>query len=76
MEMTSALKMICVEYKRAASNHKPFNSDHEAYAVLLEETDELKAEIWKKRTERDREKMKKEAAQVGAMALRYLIELC
>ena len=52
---------------------KNFNSYHEAYAVILEEVDELWDEIKKK--EVDKDKMRKEAIQVGAMISRLLVEL-
>jgi cell division GTPase FtsZ len=40
---------LTAELVRAMSEHRPMNSAHEGLAVLLEEVDELKAEIWKKR---------------------------
>jgi len=64
------------ELKRATGLHGKFNSAHEGYAVILEELDELKEEVWKKRQNRDRAKMRAEAVQVAAMALRFALEIC
>ncbi len=69
---------IVSEAQEAASNFPPFNSAHEGFAVLLEEVDELKAEVWKnpnRNPDRDA-KMRKEAIQVAAMALRFLTDVC
>ncbi len=41
------LEQIASEVLRAQAKHKPLNSAHEAYAVILEELDEFKAEVWK-----------------------------
>lgn len=66
------------ECERARKVHpKPFNSAHEGYAVLREEVDELWDEVKKGGTEpRSRERMRKEALQVAAMALRFVLEVC
>lgn len=53
--------------------HPPMHSPHEAYAVLLEEVDELWFDI--KRNEGLQPHAMIEAKQVGAMALRYIIDL-
>lgn len=53
----------------------PTNSvSHEAYAVLLEEMDELWGEVKAKRI--DRAKARKEAIHVAAMALRFVRNVC
>lgn len=52
----------------------PFNSAHEGYAVLLEEVDELWAEV--KRNPCDGARMREEAIQVAAMALAFIAECC
>ncbi len=64
------------EILRAKAKHGPqnFNSFHEGYAVLLEEVDEVKLEVWK--SKHDKELIKKEAIQVAAMAVRIVDELC
>ena len=50
-----------------------FASPHEGYAVLLEELDELWDEIKKKRP--DKERMREEAIQVGAMAIKFIASI-
>jgi hypothetical protein len=70
------LLRIVQEYREATWLHGSFNSAHEGYAVILEELDELKAEVWKKRADRDIKLMRKEAIQVGAMALRFIMDVC
>ena len=62
------------ELNRAMKQHGPMRSPHEGWAVLYEEVDELWDEVRAK--EHDLEKMKKEARQAAAMALRFMIEVC
>ena len=59
----------------AVAMHKPFNSHHEAYAVILEELDEYWEEVRKKRSRRDNIKMRGELRQIAAMAIRAPVEL-
>lgn len=61
---------VATEILRARSLHKPINSTHEGYSVLLEEVEEFWEEVRKKRKDRDRSKMLDELVQVGAMAQR------
>jgi hypothetical protein len=49
-------------------------SGHEGYAVILEELDELWDEI--KQREPKAENVFREATQLGAMALAFLVEIC
>lgn len=63
------------EYRRAISKFPDFNSAHEGYAVLLEEVDELWDEIKNNKKPGAYERMRVEATQVGAMALRFLVML-
>lgn len=75
-KVVDACEVIVHEYTSASEKFPPFNSAHEGYAVILEELDELKAEVWKNPTNRDKAKMLKEAIQVAAMALRFIVDLC
>jgi hypothetical protein len=61
---------IAVEATRAQTKHKPMNSAHEAYAVILEELDELWDEIKKKVP--DKPKLREEAIQTAAMCVRFI----
>jgi len=71
-----AIRLIIREYGRATSLNGPFHSAHEGYAVILEELDELWEQVRLRDSERDVEKMRKEAAQIGAMALRFIVDVC
>ncbi len=63
---------IAKEYDYAVSIFPSFHSAHEGYAVILEELDELKTEVFKKKEKRDYTLMRKEAIQVAAMAIRFI----
>lgn len=53
----------------------PFINQHEAYAVALEEFDELWTEIKKNQRDYDIKAQRKEAIQVAAMMVRFIVEL-
>jgi hypothetical protein len=67
---------VDLEIREAARKNGPFNSAHEAYAVMLEEVDELWDEVKKKRVNRDHAAMRAEAIQVAASALRFIVDIC
>lgn len=73
---SKGIHLIVQEYIRATKLEGPFHSAHEGFAVILEELEELKDEVWKKASKRDLDLMKTEAVHVGAMALRFLVDLC
>ena len=52
-----------------------FHNQHEAYAVILEEVDELWDEIKKNQKNYDLAEQRKEAVQAAAMLTRLLVEL-
>lgn len=62
------------ELRRAQEKHGPMHGAHEGYAVILEELDELWDEV--KAQKPDVAKMRKEALQVAAMALRFIHDVC
>lgn len=69
-------KLVEAELIRAKSLYpKPYANQHEAYAVILEELDELWDEIKKKQSNYDIDAQRKEAVQLAAMAHRFIIEL-
>jgi hypothetical protein len=73
VKQSTALKLVLDELERATSEHGPFASAHEAYGVITEEYEELWDEIKEGNSATDR--AASEAVQLGAMALRYLIDL-
>jgi len=70
-ELDRALMSIRLEVERAEAKYPPFNSPHEGYAVIAEELDEL----WDAVKADDRGQAKREAVQVGAMAVRFLRDI-
>lgn len=82
MELDVAFSTILDEYTRATGKFGAFHNAHEGYAVLHEETDELwdavkmgKSDLDKKGRTRE-QALEEEAIQVGAMALRFLVDVC
>jgi hypothetical protein len=71
MRVHEAINLVVEEYYRARKKFAPFNSGHEGYAVILEELEELWTEI----KADNKPKAHKEAIQLAAMALAYVIEV-
>ncbi len=69
------MTLVDHEASRATAKHPPLNSHHEAYAVILEELDEYKAEVWKQTKDRDPAAMRTELVQLAAMCLRAAVDL-
>lgn len=65
---------ISNEYRRARTKHAPMRGAHEGYAILLEEVDELWDEV--KKRDPSKAEMRKEAIQIAAMALAFVMEVC
>ena len=70
-----AIDEVADELIRALHRHAPMASAHEGYAVILEELDELWAEVKKRSDRRSRSAMRAEACQVAAMAIRFMLEV-
>jgi hypothetical protein len=72
------LKMVKVELLDATNKFGAFHNAHEAYAVLLEEVDELWDEVKRKQREgyERLRRMQEEAIQVAAMAVRLVLDCC
>lgn len=66
--------LLLEELDRANEMYGPFTSPHEGWAVLKEEMDELWDEIKNKQPDKDR--MREEAIQVGAMAIKFILSNC
>ena len=60
------------EVGRAARHGEKFASLHEAYAVILEELDEIWDETRLKRKNRSAENLRKELIQLAAMAVKSI----
>jgi hypothetical protein len=67
------LKEVGDELTRAEGKFGPMASPHEGCAVIAEELDELWDEV---KADATRGRMREEALQVGAMALRFVVDLC
>lgn len=74
MQINEAVALVTEELVKATTKHSPMNSPHEGYAVIQEEVDELWEEI--KKQHPDAHAMTKEAIQVAAMGMRFLVDLC
>jgi hypothetical protein len=75
MKSYESLRKIEAEYKRATTLYPQFHSNHEGYAVLKEEVDELWDEIKKSKDVVLNDLMKAELIQIGAMCVRFLNDL-
>lgn len=72
--MDQVLQRVRDEVERAIRKHRPMNSPHEGYAVIAEELDELWEDV---RADAGRDPLRgiKEAVQVAAMGVRYVMDL-
>ena len=73
---TYLLNEIVQEFFKASDKFPPMRSEHEGYAILKEEVDELWGSIKLNQKNPERAlKCHKECVQVAAMALRFLYDL-
>lgn len=68
--LTEFQNRVQLEVERAGKLHPPLANIFEALGVILEELDEFKAEVRKKRADRDKTKLLGELIQVAAMVQR------
>ena len=69
--------IVKAELHMARKKFPAFNSEHEGYAVLKEEVDELWEAVRLKQSDPSRDaRIKKEAVQVAAMAMRFIVDRC
>ena len=71
--MKTTIEAVFIEYDKAVNKFGPFHSAHEGYAVLKEEVDELWDEV---KAGQNKTRMRKEALQVAAMAIRFIQDIC
>ncbi len=77
MTQEQALQLVRVELTRAQALHSKFHSGHEGFAVIREELDELWETVKaNKEYVAYKGSTAREAVQVAAMAIRFLIDLC
>lgn len=74
-KMEAVLWEIKDECEVGIEKFQKMNSQHEGYAIIMEEMDELWSEIKKKQAEYDLPAQRKEAVQAAAMLLRIIVEL-
>ena len=70
------LREVSEELDRCLRKHPKWVDAHQGYGKLLEELHELWDEVRLKETKRNQKRMRKEAIQVAAMALRFALEVC
>ncbi len=75
MDDKTFLSLVEEELRAARAKHPPIHSAHEGFAIILEEVDELKAEVWKNGAARDPQRMRAELIQIAAMCARMADDL-
>ena len=75
MEFNKALNEVAVELGGATEKFGSMYSPHEGLAIILEEYEELKVEVFKQFDVRTKEKLRKEAKHIAAMAIRFMMDL-
>lgn len=74
MYWDQALELVKKEYERAAETHPQLHSPHEGLAVIEDQFEDLKKQVFLPRYKRNPTEMQKEAIQVAAMAIRFIID--
>lgn len=67
---------VWAEFLDAIDHFPSMASPHEGYAILLEEVDELWDEVKINPEHRSHLRMRAEAIQVAAMAIRFVLDVC
>lgn len=75
LNATGFQTLVTLELSRARSKFEPMHTAHEAYAVILEEVDELWNMVKKKQSQRSPAAMLAELVQIAAMAERMVDDL-
>ncbi len=75
MNKESVLILVSLELDRATNMYPKFTSIHEGWGIIREEYLELEDEIRKTPNDHTTEKMRREAIHLGAMALRFIMDV-
>ncbi len=75
VKQSVAIELIEREHSKAVMRFGKFHSAHEGLGIIREEYLELEKEIFKKQSEYNLNQMRQEAIQLGAMALRFIIDI-
>ena len=67
---------IVNEVERAEKLHKPINSLHEGYAVIVEEMEEFWDQVKLRAEKRDPVSVRTELIQMAAMCVRTILNVC
>lgn len=70
-----AIKAMIAEYNLALMHNLPLHNTYEGWAVLKQKLDELWEEVKLGETGHSREVLRKEAAELGAATMRFIIDL-
>lgn len=74
-QMGLAVHEVVQEAGEAVRNHGPQKSVLEGFAIILKQVDDLRAQVWKAQDFRDHAAMRREAKQVAASALRFMVDV-
>ena len=74
--IANVLREVHFELESARKKFKPFNSSHEGYAVIKEEFEELWDEVKHNKLPDTLSRQRKEAVQLAAMAVRFVLDVC
>lgn len=75
MPVEEALAQVYEEYERASAKYPPFSSMEEAFTQIHRQFYQLLAELCSPLSLRNSERIKREVTQVGAMAVRLLVDI-
>lgn len=73
--LEEALALVKQEVERAQFLFPTFSSAHEGYAILLEEVEELWEEVKFNKSPLRSTRLRDEAVQVAAMAIRFILDI-
>lgn len=66
--------LIKEEYKNAMLTNPAFHSPHEGLAVIEDQFEDLKRQVFMPRSRRSTDEMRKEAVQIATMAIRFIVD--